>query len=518
MIVYQSRVGDHKLGSVETDSKGAFTTPLPESGRFLVEAVDRGTVVRKRFQIAEAGTASVELEFATGAVISGQVHNTFGALDDDVHGTFRPAGQEELEVHVLAQGDKEQPLPFSRVDDQGRYRIAGLAAGRYWLVVPSKFHIEEVSVDENGAVEHNIRLATGRVEGLVLDAETEKPVGPYVQVVIGLLASEDNREKVFAEAGMHRISARCAPDENGRYVFSNLPAGEYTMFANGGAYGLHRGGATLRKPELAATVDFTMEKGSVLDTTVTDPNGKPLQPMMIWSQGIRWGFQGAASGLKTGTFDVTVWGARHAIETRKDVVFKPGETTKVKFALAPAAETTLQFRDDRGRPVAGVRVSVIHAGQDVQRLLSMVYPAEPLRVSDANGHVKVRGVPAGACRLLAKKSGFAAVDEAIRLSLDKPERVVELKTADTKFEWRLRITRVAAGSAAAQAGLQPGDLLLTYDGSELATLRDLRAALARVKAGNATDVALTYERAGQSHETRATTGALGIGVEEIEVR
>ena len=519
VLVYASRVGDNKLGALWSDDTGAFATPLPEAGRFAVEVIDEGTVLRRRFQVSEdAPVATLTFEFGAGAVLAGQVHNTYGSLDEDVHGTFRPAGQEDLEVRVVSRDDPKRELPFSRVDARGRYRIAGLPAGGYWVVVPTKFHIEKLELEADAVVEHNLRLATGRIEGAVRDKTSGGPAGPWVQVVVGLVASEDNREQLFKAAGLHRVSARCAPDEDGRYVFANLPAGEYAMFANGGAYGLHRAGATLKAPDLTALVDFDMEKGSVLDTTITDPNGKPLMPMMIWSQGIRWGFQGPASGLKSGTFDVSVWGAGHAIETRRNVVFKPGETTKIKFALAPAAETTVRFRDDRGRPVSGVRVSVMAGGRDVQQLMQLVYPGEPMRVTGADGRIVIRGVAPGGCRLVAKMSGFAAVDAALRLAADKPEIEWKLEPAETKFEWRLRINRVAPGGAAAQAGLQPGDVLLRYDGKELATLRDLRAALAAAKASGRAEVAIAYERAGAPHEVRAAAGTLGVGVEEFEVK
>ncbi len=517
--VIASRVGDHVLGTVRSDAAGRFTTPLPNAGRFAVEATHDGTIVRRRFELSAATpTKELDITFAAGAVLSGQVHNTFGALDDDVHGSFRPAGQEELEVHVIDGKETGKPLPFSRVDARGSYRIAGLPAGTYFLLVPSKFHIEKLTIEPGAALTKNIRLATGRIDGTVRDAQTKSVVGPWVQVVIGLRASEDNREQLFKAAGRHRVNARCAPDDKGRYSFSNLPAGEYSMFANGGAYGLHRASATLRAPDHAATVDFAMEKGSVLDTTITNAAGEKLDPMLIWTQRISWGFQGPASGLKPGTFDVSVWGREHAVATKPGVVFKPGETTKLTFKLTAAAPTRLQFRDERDQPIVGVRVAVWSAGQDVQQLLGRAFPTEPLTVSDKKGEVFVGAVAAGACRLVAKRSGFALFDKEIRLVAGKTTLVVPLEASDTKFLWRLRITRIADGSAAQRAGLAIGDLIVSYDGAEIESLQDLRQALAKTKQSGATHAGVIYERAGQQHEIRVATGTLGLGLEEFEVK
>jgi len=68
---------------------------------------------------------------------------------------------------------------------------------------------------------------------------------------------------------------------------------------------------------------------------------------------------------------------------------------------------------------------------------------------------------------------------------------------------------VTAGSAAAAAGLQPGDVITKVAGHETPTQGVLTAVLANLKPGQQVEV--TYTRGNTSHTTKVTLGHLTSG-------
>lgn len=78
---------------------------------------------------------------------------------------------------------------------------------------------------------------------------------------------------------------------------------------------------------------------------------------------------------------------------------------------------------------------------------------------------------------------------------------------------RVRVTVVLPGSAASDAGLQSGDLLLAYDGERIATSSQVSGA---ARAGTTGEmVPIDFERDGQRHQGFIVRGSLGARIEDV---
>jgi hypothetical protein len=84
------------------------------------------------------------------------------------------------------------------------------------------------------------------------------------------------------------------------------------------------------------------------------------------------------------------------------------------------------------------------------------------------------------------------------------ERVVALPRADS-----VRVVTVADGGAAKPAGMRAGDLIVSYDGTEIRNVVDLRAALDAAQG----TVAVDLRRAGETLSVTLPAGTMGITVE-----
>ena len=71
------------------------------------------------------------------------------------------------------------------------------------------------------------------------------------------------------------------------------------------------------------------------------------------------------------------------------------------------------------------------------------------------------------------------------------------------------VTSVAPGTPADRAGLQPGDVIVTADGSSIGSPADLRAAIARHKPGDR--IRLTWQRNGQTRSATVTLASRPAG-------
>ncbi len=297
-----------------------------------------------------------------------------------------------------------------------------------------------------------------------------------------------------------------------------IPPGEYVMFANGVAYAPLRRVATISADTPEAEVDFPLDLGSAVDIQVMDLEGHPLESPIWAVHGIRCGLVGEVGGLRAGTHDFIAFAPGHEAQIRRGVVFEPGKPTVLRFRLAPAAVTKLVFRDELGKPVRGVRVSVPQDGGDLQTIAATFIRERglPFRESGMDGVVEIHGARAGPIRVVAKKSGYALHDRAVVLKEGQESLDVPLTAADTTFVWRVRITAVTAGAPADRLGLRVGDLVLVLDGKAIDSRAALAEAIRAARAAGRETVTMALERDGKPFEVEVVPGVLGIGLEEIE--
>ena len=133
------------------------------------------------------------------------------------------------------------------------------------------------------------------VFGLHLEAQQPAPAGAQAAatgVIAGRLVRVDNSQpirkaQVRLSAAATRMSRTTTSDENGRFSFDNLPAGEYAVVASKPGYldmvfGARRPGPgvpgtaiALQQGQKVENVDLHMRLGSVISGTVTDEFGDP---------------------------------------------------------------------------------------------------------------------------------------------------------------------------------------------------------------------------------------------------
>jgi len=112
------------------------------------------------------------------------------------------------------------------------------------------------------------------------------------------------RATVSIEGDM-RVSQTRVTDEEGRFAFSNLPAGRFTVTADKAgypsmAYGAkrpHRAGAgiLLGEGQAAANVVLTLARGAVMTGTVYDDHGQPLPEVAVQA----WAVNTSLAGERT---------------------------------------------------------------------------------------------------------------------------------------------------------------------------------------------------------------------------
>jgi hypothetical protein len=436
-----------------------------------------------------------------------------GGLGEDLHGERPVHGEVDLTVEVFTP-DGGTPL-YSGVDEAGRYRIAGIPAGAHVLAVRSKFHAEPIEIEEGEDKAHDIELPEGVISGRVFEEWTGKPA-LETQVVLQLRSAPSDVQRVFAELGFPRLHDRMSPDPNGRYAFTNLPDGEYVMFANGFGYGVCRGRASIGPGSRDVTFDFPMKQGAAILLTVRDAEGNDLEGCLTMTGGILFGFTGRVEGFTVGKQDFMAWAPGHAIVIKRDVELTPGDPNPIDFVLPPAAVTRVCFVDPDGKPQEGVRVSVMRGDQDLQAVMASLRRGDPtpFQESGADGVVVVAGATAGPCRIAAKKDGFAVFDEEVELPAGGGEVSVTLLPAETSFRRGVRITGVSPGGQADLLELRVGDEIVSYDGAEVASLRELQAAM--LEAIGKPKVPLVLRRDGERIEVEVTSGVLGVTLEEFE--
>ncbi|MEM7166586.1 MAG: sigma-70 family RNA polymerase sigma factor [Planctomycetota bacterium] len=509
-------------GIATTDAAGVCSFAKLPAGSYIIEAFLGATWTQATVSFTEEAQAkTVTLRFPGTRVVYGRIHGRTGSMDVDVRSDRLALGEEELAVDLLWEeegGDGSGRLS-TVVDDTGQYRIEGVAPGSYLLRITSKFHVEELTVAADVDLQHDIALPDGEVFGTVMDASTGEPA-QHVQVILGLRSSDKIDAELLRRAGLDVASDRLRPDEKtGYYRFSHLPTGDYAVLCNGSNHSPQRQSFTISAITPQSELNFSLELGTYINLAIQDQQGRDVEAPRCWLGGISWGFTGRVGGLSPGTHDVAGYAPGYELQLRSGVEFKPGEATAVTFQLAPAADTRLYFVDKNGDPVPDVRVAAPFGDHDVLKMCATMMrdPQTPSTRTREQGYVLLRGRAAGSCRIVGKKSGYAIFDREVVLDPAVSSQRLELQSADTTFEWRLRVTMVAPGSEAEALGIIAGDVLRTYNGQALSSNEGLRAAIQGAASRELERVEIGVESEHGLRTLMARVGTLGVRTDEFEV-
>jgi protocatechuate 3,4-dioxygenase beta subunit len=223
------------------------------------------------------------------------------------------------ERQVTAGGalTRDPTIFVARTDSDGRYRVAGLAAGTYRISVTSKVHVlanldydldpaKQITLDD-GEARENIDLALAR-GGVIMGRVTNAEGKPLIEAVVKLYqVAQRDGQKEYKEFGnqSHQMSRT---DDRGVYRIYRLPAGRYIVSAggDGGQEGrsvrdyrrTYFGDTTSQEKariievkEGGETVDVDIRLGGVRRTyeaagRLTEADtGKPIPRVRVWCHG-----------------------------------------------------------------------------------------------------------------------------------------------------------------------------------------------------------------------------------------
>jgi hypothetical protein len=175
-----------------------------------------------------------------------------GASFRAVGGTRQPVPGANVEVRVTL-GTLDYYFGTFAADGQGRYRVAGLPAGRASFFATTAGHRQPCSNFLNVASDAVLDL-----ELVTPEHPTPATAGPFtVSGIVGEKTPDGTRPASGAELGVERwfdeVIAGTWSDADGRYLLCGLPAGEYvSVFA-------------MRDGRVVSTPFFTVTGNSEID-------------------------------------------------------------------------------------------------------------------------------------------------------------------------------------------------------------------------------------------------------------
>jgi protocatechuate 3,4-dioxygenase beta subunit len=332
----------------------------------IASLILQGTLVasQPRQAVAQMGRVSGQVvEDGTNTPVAGA--RVFAGLD--------------VELSTSADAPRETDSPRETVTDRdGRYRLDGLPAGRYYIAAekagfappmePSTMQRFEVftgqALDGLTVVMRRGGVFTGRV----LDSLGQPLANAGVTALLKRLTSNEwPAGPAWSGAPLLMPSGQSQTNDLGEFRIFGLSAGEYVIVAN-----LHSGFGGIAASSSAATM--------------------------------------MTSTYFPGTADVSAAQA---------VTVKAGETVSdltIRLVTVPAFHVSGVVVDERGAPVEGAMVMLMRGRRGTNSLLALSMGPEAMSPSDASGRFTFGGVPAGSYTVRASGGGggfFATSDDFI---------------------------------------------------------------------------------------------------------
>lgn len=413
-------------------------------------------------------------------------------------------GREQLELDLELAGagfidgtlvdEKSQPVPSARVewmsdrqddwgtsttDAKGHFHVAKLAGGDGYT--PKVYLSGEANTAEakpaNGAFPR-VKLADGeaKAEHVRLQVKVEKlTLSGRVVDVQGQPVPDVNVRAKPAGADLTFSPFISTPqsfsDADGRFTFDKLPSGTWALQARS-----PRGEETIVKAEAGAReVVITLHPTAIVEGKLVGYHNTPV----VYANPTQGRF---ISGQVTGdTFRVVLPAGEWTITAMdnmegdiKKVVLKEGETREVTLESHGMGKIRGRIVDfETGLPVSNVMCRTLLAAGTSQGVTNWDHASVPM--SDEQGLFVFESAPAGhllvACLGDSTQSGASTfIDLPTGGEKELTLKVVPITRSGTSghgielFSPTLSITGVQPGSPAANAGLQPGDLLVSVDG------------------------------------------------------
>ncbi len=252
-----------------TGADGRFTVPgVAPGASFVVGATLPGFAPAAVTGVAVTDAADIRVVLGDGATLHGTVRGTDGKEAADVAIRVFPADDRFLAQSdsALMAHNRLRAAARSTTDAQGRYGIAGLAAGEYGVVARS----------EAGASARASIAVTA--EGARLDLTLE-PTGCILVRVVdpsGLPVSQARLTIQDAEGRLrYGPTVPSRPDPRGEALATGLEPGTYEVVAQPERWTAARAPVVVQRGP-PAEVEIRVGQGVVLEGTVRDPAGSPV--------------------------------------------------------------------------------------------------------------------------------------------------------------------------------------------------------------------------------------------------
>jgi protocatechuate 3,4-dioxygenase beta subunit len=354
-------------------------------------------------------------------------------------------------------------------DEQGSFKLSELAAGAYTLEASAEHHELAAMPGVEAPSVEPVRIVLPRasvVRGEVLDA-AGKPAANALVTVAGSGVWPPRRVQT---------------DALGHFTFAKVPAGVYELRATRETWTSAPREGVLLQAASEAFVSLTLEPGATLLGRVLDiKDGKPLAQVAVTigedalsstPLTIKTGADGAFTALGLRRLPHRVWIRAPGYVAIVGEEHMPGPTLQ-EFALQRAAVLAGQVVDERGQAVSDVELEVTGtterglpvlvspplaaaaaapgAGSPAMVALSptgdnlgvttgavpkiplialpSAWGAAPRQqgfLTDAAGHFRIEGVPAGKVQLVARGAGYATGRSEMR-SVQAGEQVEGLR-------------------------------------------------------------------------------------------
>lgn len=242
------------------NDQGEYEIKRLAPGNYTVLARSEGFVSEFRYDvIVKEGetTDHVDFKLKTAVALAGLVKNDKGDLIDNA------------EVMAMAIDFQSPVVGHDRSDQNGKFRIDGLAPRSYMVIVERKPYptLQNMSIQ---APNENLELileSGGTIRGRVVDHKTKKPVENY---------------KIFAEfttmgpfgmgamGGQRQLNrSRDINDPEGIFELTGLKEGKYALKVRAGGYAEEvKKGVQVKNGETVEGIEISLKTGSMVEGRV----------------------------------------------------------------------------------------------------------------------------------------------------------------------------------------------------------------------------------------------------------
>lgn len=333
-------------------------------GRFELSGAPAGTI-SLRATAGRYASGSTRSALATVTLAEGQREAEADVAFEEggiLSGRVLRGGQPVPEARVSANDMRRWLSASARTDESGAYRIEGLAAGSYTVVVRTSLDADgrgvtrEVRVD--GEATLDVDLPTASLFGVVVDAATKRPLA-------------DARVAAGPDDPATGRTGWATTDSSGRFLVEALGTGAHTLVIRRSGYQEVR--ETAEATEAggdAGTIEMT--RGDGLELSVrdgifgiplgsvsvrgTDPAGSIVFSTRVSLDGEG---KGELRSLRPGRYSLVLGSDGYATKPVEGVVvpgaplavaLTPGGSVEVRSGEASRARGAAMLRDATGRP------------------------------------------------------------------------------------------------------------------------------------------------------------------------